>query len=231
MKTVIVENLGRISYEEALAHQNKRFNELLENKNRLKEADRYHYLILCEHYPVITLGRNGDQNNLLLNAQQLNQEGVEFYHTTRGGDITFHGLGQLVIYPIFDLNVIFTDIHKFLRYLEEATIQVLAEYGLDATRSKGETGVWFDTDTNPRKICAMGVKASRWITMHGLALNVNTELKYFDMIVPCGIQNKAVTSLNNELHRTIPLDEVSQKLTDSIIRLFELEPKTRLDNK
>lgn len=222
MKKVIIEYLGQISYQDALDHQTKRFDELIANKNTLETQDRYHYLLVCEHPPVITLGRNGDKANLLLNTQQLEDAGVEFYNTSRGGDITFHGLGQVVIYPIFDLNVIFTDIHKFLRYLEEAVIQTLAEYGLEATRSKGETGVWFDTDLFPRKICAMGVKASRWITMHGLALNVNTDLSYFDMIVPCGIQNKRVTSLQQELKREIPLEEVQKKLTTYILELFDL---------
>ena len=175
-----------------------------------------------EHTPVITLGKSGKIKNLLLGEKQLKEKGIEYYPTNRGGDITFHGPGQIVGYPIMDLDNFFTDIHKYLRYLEEAILLTLEEYGLNGARSIGETGVWLDVGTPfARKICAMGVKASRWVTMHGFALNVNTNLSYFDYIVPCGIKGKAVTSLAKELGREIPFKEVKDKLKVHLANLFK----------
>ena len=175
-----------------------------------------------EHTPVITLGKSGKIKNLLLGEKQLKEKGIEYYPTNRGGDITFHGPGQIVGYPIMDLDNFFTDIHKYLRYLEEAILLTLGEYNLNGARSIGETGVWLDVGTPfARKICAMGVKASRWVTMHGFALNVNTNLSYFDYIVPCGIKGKAVTSLAKELGREIPFKEVKDKLEVHLANLFE----------
>ena len=180
------------------------------------------YLLWVEHTPVITLGKSGKIKNLLLGEKQLKEKGIEYYPTNRGGDITFHGPGQIVGYPIMDLDNFFTDIHKYLRYLEEAILLTLEEYGLNGARSIGETGVWLDVGTPfARKICAMGVKASRWVTMHGFALNVNTNLSYFDYIVPCGIEGKAVTSLAKELGREIPFKEVKDKLKVHFANLFK----------
>jgi lipoyl(octanoyl) transferase len=162
--------------------------------------------------------------HLLVDKDALAEKGIEFYQTNRGGDITFHGPGQLVVYPIFDLDNFFTDIHKYLRFLEEAVIETLKEYGLNGSRSQGETGVWLEVGTPfARKICAMGVRASRWVTMHGLAFNINTDLSYFDHIVPCGIQGKGVTSLSKELGREISLEEVKEKLKTHLGRLFEAD--------
>ena len=185
--------MGIKSYEETLSIQEKFFNDTIETKknNRKSESNTLtdNYLLFVEHHPVITLGKNGKKDNLLLNNNELLDKGIEFYHTNRGGDITFHGIGQIIGYPIFDLDNFFTDIHKYLRFLEEVIILTLAEYGLSADRSQGETGVWLDVGKpNARKICAMGVKASRWVTMHGFALNVNTDLSFFDYIIPCGIK-------------------------------------------
>ena len=181
-------------------------------------------MLFVEHKPVYTLGKSGDIQHLLLDQKGLKEKEIEFYKTNRGGDITFHGLGQIVGYPILDLDNFFTDIHKYLRFLEEVIIKTLAEYGLTATRSKGETGVWLDAETPfARKICALGVRASRWVTMHGFALNVNTDLTYFEHIVPCGIKGKGVTSLKVELGKEICLNEVKEKLVKHFLDLFEAE--------
>jgi len=173
---------------------------------------------------VYTLGKSGDMSNLLLNEEQLSEKGATFYKINRGGDITYHGPGQIVGYPILDLDNFFTDIHKYLRFLEEVIIKTLAEYGIKSERSEGETGVWLDVGTPfARKICAMGVRTSRWVTMHGFALNVNTNLGYFDNIIPCGIKGKAVTSIEAELNKKLPLDEVKTKILKNFKKLFEVE--------
>jgi lipoyl(octanoyl) transferase len=185
------------------------------------------YLLFCEHPHVYTLGNSGNKEHLLINEQQLEQKNATYYKINRGGDITYHGPGQIVGYPILDLDNFFTDIHKYLRYLEEMVIRMLAEYGITGERSKGETGVWVDAD-NPlkaRKICAMGVRASRWVTMHGFALNVNVDLEYFGNIIPCGIVDKAVTSMDKELGRKVDEEEVKQKLKKHFSDLFECELK------
>jgi len=227
-KTIQLIELGLKSYQEALAVQEKLFNQTIAikraNRNQQQQTRTENYLLWVEHTPVITLGKSGKSEHLLLDENQLKKKGIEYYPTNRGGDITFHGPGQLVGYPILDLDNFFTDIHKYLRFLEEAIILTLEEYGLKGARSDGETGVWLDVGTPfARKICAMGVKASRWVTMHGFALNINTDLSYFEYIVPCGIQGKAVTSLEKELGRNVPFEEVKTKLKAHFAHLFEAE--------
>lgn len=223
--TVKVIDLGRKAYQPVWDLQEEQLKKIvaLKRENRSAEVPLAtpNYFYWVEHPPVITLGKSGLPKHLLLSESQLAQKGIEFFTTNRGGDITFHGPGQLVGYPILDLENFFTDIHKYLRFLEEAVILTLKDYGLQAQRSAGETGVWLDVGTPfARKICAMGVKASRWVTMHGFALNVNTDLAYFDYIVPCGIQGKAVTSLKAELNQTVPLDEVKEKILGHFSSLF-----------
>lgn len=225
-KFIRLVELGVKSYTEALKVQEELFHKTIELKrvNRKQDAQvpTKNYLLWTEHTPVITLGKSGKIKHLLLDEKQLKEKGIEYYPTNRGGDITFHGPGQIIGYPILDLDNFFTDIHKYLRYLEEAILLTLEEYNLKGARSKGETGVWLDVGTPfARKICAMGVKASRWVTMHGFALNVNTNLSYFDYIIPCGIQGKAVTSLAKELGREVPFEEVKNKLKVHLANLFE----------
>ncbi len=183
------------------------------------------YLLFVEHPHVYTLGKSGDEKNLLLNQTQLKEKNSVYYKINRGGDITYHGPGQLVAYPILDLDNFFTDIHRYLRLLEETIIQTLKEYGIESGRSKGETGVWLDADDKlkARKICAMGVRCSRWVTMHGWGFNVNADLGYFDNIIPCGINDKAVTSLNRELGRDVDMNEIKEKLKRNFFLLFEAE--------
>jgi len=227
-KIITVEDLGLLSFAAALEVQENYFYKIISEKkaNRHKEqpTPTDNFLLFVEHKPVYTLGKSGDIQHLLLDKNGLKEKEIEFYKTNRGGDITFHGLGQIVGYPILDLDNFFTDIHKYLRFLEEIIIKTLAEYGLIATRSKGETGVWLDAETSfARKICALGVRASRWVTMHGFALNVNTDLTYFEHIVPCGIMGKGVTSLKVELGKEICLDEVKEKLLKHFLDLFEAE--------
>jgi lipoyl(octanoyl) transferase len=225
-KAIRIIELGVKSYNDSLKIQEELFQKTIELKSVNRKEDTQiptqNYLLWVEHTPVITLGKSGKIKNLLLGQKQLKEKGIEYYPTNRGGDITFHGPGQIVGYPIMDLDNFFTDIHKYLRYLEEAILLTLEEYDLNGARSIGETGVWLDVGTPfARKICAMGVKASRWVTMHGFALNVNTNLSYFDYIVPCGIKGKAVTSLAKELGREIPFKEVKDKLEVHLANLFE----------
>ena len=227
-KTIKIIDLGHKSYSESLEVQENYFNGTISLKRSNRKTDNpqptHNYLLWVEHPPVFTLGKSGKMEHLLVDKEALAEKGIEFYQTNRGGDITFHGPGQLVVYPIFDLDNFFTDIHKYLRFLEEAVIETLKEYGLNGSRSQGETGVWLEVGTPfARKICAMGVRASRWVTMHGLAFNINTDLSYFDYIVPCGIQGKGVTSLSKELGREIGLEEVKEKLKTHLGRLFEAD--------
>ena len=227
-KIITVEDLGLLSFAAALEIQEDYFYKIISEKkaNRQKEqpTPTNNFLLFVEHKPVYTLGKSGDIQHLLLDRNGLKEKEIEFYKTNRGGDITFHGLGQIVVYPILDLDNFFTDIHKYLRFLEEIIVKTLAEYGLTATRSKGETGVWLDAETPfARKICALGVRASRWVTMHGFALNVNTDLTYFEHIVPCGIKGKGVTSLKAELGKEISLIQVKEKLVKHFLDLFEAE--------
>lgn len=227
-KNVVLEDLGLKDYKETWDYQEILFKQILDLKikNRREETniETPNYFLLVEHPHVYTLGKSGDISNLLVNEGQLKEKGASFYKINRGGDITYHGPGQIVGYPILDLDNFFTDIHKYLRFLEEVIILTLADYGLKAERSEGETGVWLDVGTPfARKICAMGVRASRWVTMHGFALNVNADLGYFDNIVPCGIRGKAVTSLNVELGKvSVPLGEVQEKILRHFKELFEV---------
>jgi lipoyl(octanoyl) transferase len=225
-KEVLVTDLGRKAYKESWDYQELLFSQIVGQKIRnrrekLQLATSNHFLFV-EHPHVFTLGKSGSAENLLADEQHLAEKGAEFFHTNRGGDITYHGPGQVVGYPILDLDNFFTDIHKYLRFLEEMVIRVLAEYGLKGMRSEGETGVWLDVGTPfARKICAMGVRASRWVTMHGFALNVNADLSYFDMMVPCGIRDKGVTSLHVELgEKELALQEVKEKLLRHFSVLF-----------
>lgn len=228
-KKVEVQNLGVKDYKETWDYQEELFKNTLDLKIRnrredLDEATR-NYLLFVEHPHVYTLGKSGDAENLLISEAELKAKNATYYKINRGGDITYHGPGQLVGYPILDLDNFFTDIHKYLRLLEETVILTLAEYGLKTERSPGETGVWLDVGTPfARKICAMGVRASRWVTMHGFALNVNADLGYFDNIIPCGIKGKAVTSLNVELgQKEVDMEEVQQKVIKHFAELFEAE--------
>ena len=226
-KKVILENLGYKDYKETWDYQEQLFQDIVDTKiaNRRNgtELETPNYFLFVEHPHVYTLGKSGDMNNLLVDEKVLEEKQAAFYKINRGGDITYHGPGQVVGYPILDLDNFFTDIHKYLRFLEEMVILTLDEYGLKGERSKGETGVWLDVGTPfARKICAMGVRASRWVTMHGFALNVNTDLGYFDLMIPCGIKDKAVTSLNVELGRKeVDMGEVQLKLLKHFQALFE----------
>ena len=226
MQKVLFQDLGNKAYQETWDYQTELLQENVKikfdnRKNNEKNSTKSHFLFV-EHPHVYTLGKSGDISNLLLNEQQLEEKGITFFKINRGGDITYHGPGQIVGYPILDLEKFFTDIHKYLRLLEESIILTIAEYGLIGTRSEGETGVWLDVGTPfARKICALGVRASRWITMHGFALNVNTDLGYFDHIIPCGIRGKAVTSMQLELGKEISVIEVKEKIKKHFCELFE----------
>ena len=225
-KKVAVIDLGHSPYNEALTIQEKLFNHIisLKRKNRTngKHQLTNNYLLWVEHAPVFTLGKSGKSEHLLLDKKGLKEKGIEYFVSNRGGDITYHGPGQIVGYPIFDLDNFFTDIHKYLRFLEQAVINTLSDYDIKASISNGETGVWLDAETPfARKICALGVRASRWVTMHGFALNVTTDLSYFDHIIPCGIQGKGVTSMAKELGKKISMKEVQDKLKHHLALLFD----------
>lgn len=219
------QDLGLIDYQEAWDYQEKLFAQSIglkiERRNGTTEEETQNYLLFCEHPHVYTLGKSGTEDHLLLNQEGLEEHEAKFYKINRGGDITYHGPGQLVAYPILDLDYFFTDIHKYMRYLEEAVIQVLAHYGVKGERSSGFTGVWIDTDKpTARKICAMGVKSSRWVTMHGIGFNINSNLSYFSHIVPCGIEDKSVTSLQQELGRPVDMQEVKDLLKEKLASQF-----------
>jgi len=225
-RAVTIRRLGLINYKEAWDLQEKIFKELvdLKIKNRNENTSFFpqNQLLVCEHPHVFTLGKSGKEDHLLLDKKGLKDNEADYYKINRGGDITYHGPGQLVVYPIFDLEQFFTDIHKYMRFLEEAVILTLSEYGIHGERMEGQTGVWLGVGSPvARKICAMGVKSSRWITMHGLGFNVNADLKYFDYIVPCGISDKSVTSMQYELGRKIDMDELSEKLLVHLSNLFD----------
>jgi lipoyl(octanoyl) transferase len=230
MNKVVFEDLGNMAYKSAWDYQEQLFTDVVEQKSanrKLPESEQIKttdHLLFVEHPPVFTLGKSGNEAHLLINHKKLEEENIDFFNTNRGGDITYHGPGQLVGYPILNLDHYFTDVHKYLRFLEESIILTMAEYGLDGVRSPGETGVWLDVGKpGARKICAMGVRASRWVTMHGFAFNVNTNLKHFGYIVPCGITDKAVTSLNLELGHEVPMDEVIERVKKHLAELFEFE--------
>jgi len=224
-------DLGLINYQQAWDYQTAVFNEILavKSENRTLPTDEQlitsNYLLFCEHPHVFTIGKSGDEKNLVIPLENLATIGATYHQINRGGDITYHGPGQIVVYPVIDLENFFTDIHQYMRTLEEAVIATLQEFGIEAGRINGLTGVWLDwnDERKARKICALGVKTSRWVTMHGLAMNVNTDLNYFNHIVPCGIQDKSVTSLRKELHSDQNIEEVKNILKQKIVSLFEMQ--------
>lgn len=234
MKTILFEDLGEIAYDAAWDYQERLLKANLEVKSEWYKAQgtsapynvaTQHHLLFCTHPHVYTLGKSGHMENLLVNDTRLQELNVAFYKTNRGGDITYHGPGQVVGYPILDLEYFATDLGKYMRNLEEVMIRMLAQYGIVAGRLPGSTGVWLDADVKgkARKICAMGVRCSRWVTMHGFALNVNTDLKYFDYIVPCGMTDKSVTSISKELGRNVDEAEVKNLLVEHFEEVFEAE--------
>jgi lipoyl(octanoyl) transferase len=227
-KTIYFADLGIQDYKQTWEYQEEVFKEIVDlkikNRREVTEFETPNYFLYVTHPHVYTLGKSGAFENLLLSEIQLQEKGATFYKINRGGDITYHGPGQIVGYPILDLENFFTDIHKYLRFLEEAVILTLNEYGIVGTRSDGETGVWLDVGTPfARKICAMGVRASRWVTMHGFALNANVDLGYFDNIIPCGIRGKAVASMHAELGKAVDEEEVKGKILKHFATLFEAE--------
>ncbi len=228
MQKIQLQDISLKNYKDAWDYQNELFQKIiaikLENRDREEQKPTPNYFLFTEHPHVYTLGKSGDVNNLLLNEKQLKEKGITFFKSNRGGDITYHGPGQVVGYPIIDLDNFFPDIHIYMRKLEEVIILTIAEYGLKGERSEGETGVWLDVGTPfVRKICALGVRTSRWVTMHGFALNVTTDLGFFDHIIPCGIRGKAVTSLEVELGKKLPHQEVKDKILKHFSKVFEAE--------
>lgn len=226
MPEVIFKQLGLIDYKEAWDFQEDLFQKTIADKIKIRNGEvgltTKNYLLFCEHPHVFTLGKSGSQDHLLLNDQGLADNEANFYKINRGGDITYHGPGQLVAYPIFDLDHFFSDIHKYLRFLEQAVIDTLADYGIESGRVDGLTGVWIEGDTSrARKICALGVKSSRWVTMHGIGFNINSDLAYFGHIIPCGIDDKAVTSMEKELGRKLDMNEVSEVLKEKLSKQFD----------
>lgn len=232
-KVVEFRHLGLLDYQKALDYQEKLFKKTIDlkikNRNQPPDAQEVtpNYLLFLYHPHVYTLGKSGKEDNLLLDKDGLLEKQATYHRISRGGDITYHGPGQIVGYPILDLDNFFTDIHKYLRFLEEAVIRTLASYNMIAGRIEGLTGVWLDVNDphKTRKICAFGVKSSRWVTMHGLALNVNVDLEYFKNIIPCGIEDKAVTSMHQELGRLVALNEVEYRLRQHISELFQMQWK------
>ncbi len=225
-KNIIVRDLGIIDYEEALNFQEKKLEEIIDikrtNRNTGSSIKTPNYFLFVEHPPVITLGKSGQEKNLLLSKEELERKKINFYNTNRGGDITFHGYGQIVGYPVFDLENFYTDINMYLRALEQIVISTLKFFKISSKRSPGETGVWLQPDdSSSRKICAIGVKTSRWVTMHGFALNVNTDLRYYDYIIPCGIKGKGITSINKEIKKEVSINEVKKKLLENIKKIFD----------
>ncbi|MFY8091754.1 MAG: lipoyl(octanoyl) transferase LipB [Chitinophagaceae bacterium] len=226
------QDLQQASYKEVWDYQESLLQQKVAIKQQAREANinpketsTTHHLLFVEHPPVYTLGKNGNENNVLLSPTELQEKNIEYFHINRGGDITFHGPGQIVGYPIFDLDKFSTDLGWYLRSLEEVIIKTLAHYDLQGMRSKGETGVWLDANElgKERKICAIGIKCSRWITMHGFAFNVNTNLDYFKNIIPCGIVNKKVTSLQQELNKTFDMNEVKEVVKHHFEEVFEIK--------
>ena len=228
MPEVIFKQLGLIDYKEAWDFQEEIFQNTISEKIRIRNGENdlgtKNYLLFCQHPHVFTLGKSGSEDNLLLNETGLADNNANFYKINRGGDITYHGPGQLVAYPIFDLDHFFSDIHKYLRFLEQAVIDTLLEYNIVSDRVEGLTGVWIEGDSpRARKICALGVKSSRWVTMHGIGFNINSDLSYFSHIIPCGIDDKAVTSMQKELGRELDFEEVSQVLKEKLALQFEYQ--------
>ena len=224
-RDIVLHDLGLLDYQKAVDYQTKIFNKIidqkLKNRKSVNKEITQNHLIFVEHPNVYTLGKSGDINNLLLSKEDLEKKEIQFFNTNRGGDITCHGPGQIVCYPILDLDNFFSDIHKYLRYLEEVVIQTLNEFGIKSERSLDETGVWIEPkQISARKICAMGVKASRWVTMHGFALNVDNDLSYFENIIPCGISNKSVTSITNEIANQVDISDVKEKIIKNFENIF-----------
>jgi len=225
-KNIVVYDLGVLDYNKALNFQEKILQEIIDIKRNNRKTGSSiktpNYFLFVEHPPVITLGKSGQETNLLLGKKELERKNIDFFNTNRGGDITFHGFGQIVGYPVLDLENFYTDINKYLRALEEIVISTLDFYKISSKRSSGETGVWLEPHTlNSRKICAIGVKTSRWVTMHGFALNVNTDLKYYDYIIPCGIKGKGITSIKKEIKKDVSINGVKQKLLKNLKNIFD----------
>ena len=220
-KNINVFDLGLLDYKTALNFQEKKIQEIIDikriNRNEGSSIETPNYFLFVEHPPVITLGKSGQEKNLLITKEELKRKKVQYFNTNRGGDITFHGYGQIVGYPIIDLENFYTDINKYLRTLEEIVILTLNYFKISSQRSSGETGVWLDPNSpNSRKICAIGVKTSRWVTMHGFALNVDTDLRYYNYIIPCGIKGKGITSINKEIKKNVSINEVKEKILENL---------------
>ena len=227
---VTIINLGLVDYKKAWDIQEKYFKQAIDRKIAIRNGEKLpppsNYLILCEHPNVYTIGKSGKEENLLLSSEEVKSKEASFYKINRGGDITYHGPGQLVVYPILDLDQFFTDIHKYMRYLEQAVINTLLKFGIQSSRIDGMTGVWIDSALpSARKICAMGVKSSRWVTMHGIGFNINTNLDFFSHIVPCGIDDKAVTSMQKELDIEVDMQEVENIIIEEFKSLFGFQIK------
>ncbi|MCO5231129.1 MAG: lipoyl(octanoyl) transferase LipB [Chitinophagales bacterium] len=221
MRDVIIKRLGVLDYQETWRYQEELFQSIIQSKINLGSYSGPNFLLCVEHPSVITIGKSGDIGHLIVTQEFLKERKIDFIRNNRGGDITYHGLGQLVIYPILDLEQFFTDLKKYMRFLEEVVIRTLNDFDIIGTRSEGETGVWVnDAQCISRKICAMGVRTSRWVAMHGLALNVNTDLENFNFIIPCGIENKGVTSMQLEMRREISLDDVLDKFLIHFADIF-----------
>jgi lipoyl(octanoyl) transferase len=227
-KNLNVLDLGLIAYKKAWDLQTQLLQELIANKKTGYQMPQHHYLLLCEHPPVFTLGKSGSEEHLRINEQELSEHQIEYYKINRGGDITFHGPGQLVGYPILDLDLIFTDVHRYVRCLEEVIINVLKKHDIEGIRNPDYTGVWVKAKTGTQKICAIGVHMSRWVTMHGFAFNVNTDLSYFRHIVPCGItdKDKSVCSLSTLLGENVDFHEIKNEVMEEFGRVFKLEIQT-----
>ena len=224
-RNIIVCDLGVLDYNTALNFQEKKLQEIIDikrtNRNKGSSIETPNYFLFVEHPPVITLGKSGQEKNLLLTKEELDRKKIQYFNTNRGGDITFHGYGQIVGYPVIDLENFYTDINRYLRTLEEIVISTLNFYKISSQRSSGETGVWLEPNSpNSRKICAIGVKTSRWVTMHGFALNVDTDLRYYDYIIPCGIRGKGITSINKEVKKIVSINEVKEKLLENLKKTF-----------
>ena len=224
-KNIIIYDLGVLDYNTALNFQEKKLQEIIDikrtNRNKGSSIETPNYFLFVEHPPVITLGKSGQEKNLLLTKEELERKKIQYFNTNRGGDITFHGYGQIVGYPVIDLENFYTDINRYLRTLEEIVISTLNFYKISSQRSSGETGVWLEPNSpNSRKICAIGVKTSRWVTMHGFALNVDTDLRYYDYIIPCGIRGKGITSINKEVKKIVSINGVKKKLLENLKKTF-----------
>ena len=225
-KNINVYDLGVLDYKTALNFQEKKLQEIIDikrtNRNEGSSIKTPNYFLFVEHPPVITLGKSGQENNLLLTKEELERKKIQYFNTNRGGDITFHGYGQIVGYPVIDLENFYTDINRYLRTLEEIVISTLNYFKIYSQRSPGETGVWLESNSpNSRKICAIGVKTSRWVTMHGFALNVDTDLRYYNYIIPCGIKGKGITSINKEIKKNVSINEVKEKLLENLKKTFQ----------